>query len=117
MDARIRKSIAPPRQWMAIAAGLIAAMLVVGFSYRSLTATERTCQDAVLDHRHEVVDGQVRRWLADASAIGKLAARQGIDAATIARLQSGGLHLDQGKLCRLDGRVYLHLVFTDGVER
>jgi anti-sigma factor RsiW len=114
LDARIRQSIAPlSRRWIGLAASLAAAVVIAGIAYRLSGAPERVCADAAFDHRREVVDGQPRKWLSDESSIAALADRRGIAPAAVLQLASAGFHLDRGKLCRLDGRVYLHLVYSE----
>jgi len=113
LDARIRRHIAAPsRRWISIAASFAAAVVIAGIAYRVSAGPERVCTDAASDHQREVVEGQRRTWLSDTDSIAALAVRQGIASSAVAQLADSGFRLDRGKLCRLDGRVYLHLVYS-----
>ena len=108
LDQRVRESIARPvRRWM-IPAG-IAAVLVAGFfAYRVWLTPDRACTEAALDHQREVVEGARRTWRSDPGAISELADRQGV---SLAQFSPPGYRLERGKLCRLNGKVFLHLVY------
>jgi anti-sigma factor RsiW len=117
LDSRIRRSIADGgsiRRGKWIAAVSIAAMLTIAIGgYRvMMNRDSAVCADAARDHRIEVVDHAQRRWLRDASAINALAAKQRVSLEV--PLSLSNYHLDRGKLCRLSGRVFLHLVYSDG---
>jgi anti-sigma factor RsiW len=121
LSARVRKNIGDARRiqrgkW--IAAASIAAMLLVAIGgYRLFSKRDAAlCADAADDHRTEVVEHQRRNWLTDPSAIAQLASRQGLQSAAPVALAPPGYHLERGKLCRLDGRVFLHLVYSDGAH-
>jgi hypothetical protein len=115
LDNRIRertrfvtKSVARGKWIAAIGIAAILTLAIGGyflFPNRSVV----TCQDAVRDHRIEVVDGSQRKWLSDASEIKVLAAKQGLPLPA-----PQGYRLERGKLCRLGGHVFLHLVYSDG---
>jgi hypothetical protein len=106
LDRRVRRQIAGrSRWWLAIA-----AMLVVAFvGYRMFAPDE--CTDAATDHRREVVNREPRKWREDPAEIQQLANRQGVAVAIPA-----GYRVVRGKLCKLDGRVFLHLVVSDGAR-
>jgi anti-sigma factor RsiW len=70
---------------------------------------------AARDHRAEILDGQARKWLTDSAAIQALAAREGVSGAAVAAIAPAGYHLAQGKLCRLDGLLFVHLVYVSAV--
>jgi hypothetical protein len=74
------------------------------------------CADAARDHRVEVVEHQRRTWLTDAAAIDALAVRQGLSAPAAEAIAPAGYRLERGKLCRLGGRVFLHLVYSNGAR-
>jgi len=113
LDARIRRHIAAPsRRWISVAASFAAAVLIAGIAYRVAGGPDPVCAAAASDHRHEVVEGQRRTWLSDTDSIAALADRQGIASSAVAQLAGSGFRLDRGKLCRLDGRIYLHLVYS-----
>jgi len=109
IDARVRECIRPSRRWMAAAAG-IAAALVVGLTVRMELRPDPTCVDAAVDHHDEVVNGVPRRWRTDAQEIAQLAAKQGV---AVPQLEGAGYRLERGKLCRLTGHIYLHVIVSD----
>jgi anti-sigma factor RsiW len=120
VEARVRSRIAAERRprmaaWMGAAAA-VAAILVMGiFGSRVLMMRPATplCDDAADDHRTEVVDSQHRAWRTTVPEIQVLADRPGVDVPVAA---PAGYHLDRGKLCRLEGKVYLHLVYSNGAQ-
>jgi anti-sigma factor RsiW len=118
LNRRIHQSIMI-RRWLPVAAG-IAAMLVLGFLgslYRTSVGVSRTYSDAARDHHREVVEQQPRTWLSDRVALEALAAHQGLLPSAVVQLSQAGYSLQRGKLCRLDGRIYLHMVYSrDGQE-
>lgn len=122
IDRHIRRLIAPPtashntRRWLLAAAGMTALVLaaVLGiwvFAFR----TKPVYAAAARDHRWEIVDGQPRKWLTNRAAIAALAERQGVSDSLIAAVAPAGYRLVEGKLCRLDGRIFLHLVYANGL--
>jgi len=103
------------RRWTAVAVGFTAALVLVVVAFRSLGVhVPRVYADAATDHRLEVTERQPRPWLTDPGQIASLAAQQAIPPPTLYRIASGRYHLVRGKLCYLDRRVFLHLVFSDG---
>jgi anti-sigma factor RsiW len=123
VDRRVRQRIASERQIRsfrrpALVAG-IAAVLLGGFTfYRGLftPVTPSVCSAAAEDHRKEVTKGQHRNWLTDPKEIAGLAQRSGLPASVVITLAPAGFHLDRAKLCRLDGRVFMHLVYVEGAN-
>ena len=125
LDRKIMMGIAAeagpraPAPWW-IAAGVTAALIAASLGYRAWHVPRALpmCDDAARDHRHEVIDRQPRTWLSDSSRIEALAESRGVPASAITSLASSlaqaGYRVEHGKLCRLDGRVFLHLVYTDG---
>ncbi len=119
VEQRIRDIIyaAPQtsRHWKQVIAG-IAAVLVFGvtayFALR-LARSNPVALAAARDHRVEIVDRQPRKWLSDPAAIEALAATQGLPASAVSALTPAGYRLAQARLCYLDGRVFLHLVYRD----
>lgn len=111
IERSVRTQIARQRsrRWMLAAAILIAA--IVG--YRMLRP-QRLYADAALDHRQEVVEHQPRRWRTDPAEIEKLAARYQLR--DVAALAPDGYRLEHAKMCGLDGKPALHLVYTNGVQ-
>jgi len=121
LDLEIRRKVAQDvrrvrrGKWIAVASVAALLLLMVG-TYRLFANRDaELCADAAMDHRTEVANHQPRRWLTDSSAIAALAAKQkiAVDAAAIA---PPGYHLERGKLCRIGGRAFLHLVYSDGAR-
>jgi len=107
------------RRWAAAAIGIAAAaVLLAAVGYRTLMGQQvaGVYAAAARDHGIEVVEHQPRPWLTDPAQIAALAERQGIAASAVTALASGGYHLVRGKLCFLDHRIFLHLVFSDGAR-
>jgi anti-sigma factor RsiW len=103
-------------RWMTAAMGIAAAFLLLVAGYLLVPGrVSRVYADAADDHQTEVVDHSPRRWISDPGQIEALAQKQGIDVAVPAELASG-YHLERAKICWLDGRPYLHLVYSDGVR-
>lgn len=97
------------------AAAAIAAMLAAAlFVYRDEVRVSPVYADAALDHRQEVVEHERRTWVSDADAIMALLARLGLADPAVAAFSPRGYRLEGARLCRLNGKVFLHLVYTDG---
>jgi anti-sigma factor RsiW len=109
------KSVGGPRgRWMTAAMGLAAAFMLFVAGYLLIPShVSEVYADAAEDHQSEVIDRSPRPWLSDPAQIEALAENQGIGAAIPAELASG-YRLARGKICWLDERVYLHLVYSDG---
>jgi anti-sigma factor RsiW len=122
VDHRVRESIragrGTSRRWMFAAAGIAALTLlgIVGYRVVFSPRTQPVYAAAARDHRLEIVDRQPRKWFTDRASIEKLAERQGLAGSVVSAFAPAGYRLAQGKLCLLDGRVFLHLVYT-GVSR
>lgn len=130
VDRRVRELIAAeaegkplpqlqpkPRRWVVAAIGIAAvAVVLAAAGYRTLLGTHvaRVYADAARDHQREVVQQQPRPWLTDPAQIAALAEQQGIASSAVAALSSGGYHLRRARLCFLDRRIFLHLVFSEG---
>jgi anti-sigma factor RsiW len=115
LDRRVRRSIRAGSihvHWW-VAAATVAAIVVIALLWTPQTA--RVCADAERDHRMEVIDHQRRTWLSDRSSIETLVEGQGLSS-PVGSLAPAGYQLDRGKLCRLGGRVFVHLVYTDGTR-
>ena len=102
-----------PRRWMLAVASLAAVSLLAVF----LTKARPVYAAAAKDHRLEIVELQPRQWSTDRTAIAGMAQRQGVPDSAIDHIAPAGYHLAQGKLCFLDGRVFLHLVYADDLGR
>jgi anti-sigma factor RsiW len=121
LDSRIRQRISAERRsktarWVLAAASVAAILLIVGLGLRMLPTHEplRVCADAARDHRNEIVLRQPRTWIRDQSGIQAIAARLSLSPSAIPSFAAAGYHLERGKLCRLDGRAFLHLVYSNG---
>ncbi|HEY3939647.1 MAG TPA: zf-HC2 domain-containing protein [Bryobacteraceae bacterium] len=119
VERRVRERIDGERRSFsssraAMAAGIAATLLVGFLGYRAAIAwsTHRVCADAADDHRTEVVERHHRTWLRDPLAIVNLAERNGVPPSAVLALAPAGYHLELGKLCRLDGSTFLHLVYA-----
>jgi len=123
LDQRVRQQIAASRRtvfWsrLAIAAGLTVVLLAGFAGYRTFLqpSAPQLCADAARDHVKEVIDHGHRRWLTDPTAIADLAQHNGLPASSFANLAPPGYHLEHAKLCRLEGRAFLHLVYAQGAS-
>jgi anti-sigma factor RsiW len=122
VEGEVRRLIAQSSQrsgsqrWMFALAG-IAALLLLALGIRTIFSSqaEPVYAAAALDHRLEIVNRQPRKWFTDRASIETLAGRQGISGSTIDAMAPAGYHLAQGKLCRLDGKIFLHLVYVSDV--
>lgn len=105
-----------PRRWVTAAMGIAASLLLLAAGYLLLPVhVARVYADAARDHRTEVVEQQPRRWLTDPAKIDALAEQQGITDSVPWELASG-YRLVGARICRLDGRLFLHAVYSDGTE-
>jgi anti-sigma factor RsiW len=114
---RISRGSTPriPQRWIFASAGMAAALIaVLAYTAIFLPRTMPVDSAAARDHRLEMIDRQPRKWLMDRASIEQLAEQQGLSGAMIGAIAPAGYRLDQGKLCKLDGRVFLHLVYTKG---
>jgi anti-sigma factor RsiW len=127
VETRVLQTIAAEKRpgtwrWGLTAAGIAAALVagvtgVLGyraaFSHNFATVATGAVAAAARDHRMEIVDRQPRRWRTDLASVNELAAREGISTAMIAAIAPADYHFQEGKLCKLDGQIYLHLVYSD----
>jgi anti-sigma factor RsiW len=120
LDQGIRSRLSSERNFsrllrLSAAAGIAAILLAGSLGYRTLFPTQpRILADAARDHRNEVLRHQQRTWLSDPKRIADLAQRNGIPPSFAATLVPPGYRLVKAKLCRLDGRTFLHLVYAQG---
>ena len=114
VDNRVRKMIARPRRWFAVGS-IAAAVLIAMVGYQvGWGRTARVYADAARDHRREVVERQHRTWYFDPEEVRALAGRAGVSSSVVGALAANGYRLECGKLCRLDGRPFLHLIYSNG---
>jgi anti-sigma factor RsiW len=113
-----RPSQSHRRQSIVAAAGIAAMLVLIGLGYGRLMSphVSRVDADAARDHQREVVEQEPRRWLSDRASISALAEGQGIAASVPFALSSSPYHLERARLCFLDGRIFLHVVYTDGTR-
>jgi anti-sigma factor RsiW len=118
VDQRVRDRIDAGRRTSRrrlVATSGIAAVLLIGIvGYKTISSSRTKLLDAAAarDHRLELVDLQPRNWFADRASIERLAGRQGLPV-SVAAFAPAGYRLAKGKLCLLDGQVFLHLVYTN----
>lgn len=123
LNHRIRERISAGERtrsrWpLAVAAAIAAVALTAGIGYRTIhkPVTAILCVHAAEDHHGEVVDKQPRKWLSNPEQIEALARRNGVASLIPAAIASGGYHLDRGRACRLEGAVFVHLVYSNGAN-
>jgi anti-sigma factor RsiW len=104
------------RQYIALAAGIAAFALLAGFGFRTLSQPPQVYADAAIDHHREIIEGQHRVWTTDPTGLEALARREGL-AISIASLVPAGYRLECGKICRLNGVSFLHLVYSNNAGR
>jgi anti-sigma factor RsiW len=107
------------RRWAITAMGIAAVLLLSGIGYYFMlgTSVARVYADAAADHRMEVVERQPRpAWLVDPVQIAALAQQHGIPSSEVLALASEGYHLERGRMCGLDNRAFLHLVYSNGTK-
>jgi anti-sigma factor RsiW len=105
---------APQARWLAtagVAASITLAFLVYRVTFRTQIAT--VYADAARHHGH-LVDH--KQWISGQGPLAQLAQQGGMEASALMSLAPAGYRLEHGKLCRLDGRPFLHLVYTNGVN-
>ncbi|HEX4227870.1 MAG TPA: hypothetical protein VHZ07_04320 [Bryobacteraceae bacterium] len=121
LETRVRGAIRRQALRGPLVGGAVAAALVLFFAlsrpFGSDWQNARLCDDAAGDHFAEIVRQDPRHWRFSASEIDSLAIQQGIKPYLLAALASGEYRLERVKLCRLDGRIFLHAVYRSGRNR
>jgi len=103
------------RRWVIAGAAAAAVLLLAAVSYLDFVRhAARVFAAAAADHQREVIRLEPRQWLSDRAAISELAEKQGIAASAPFALSSGRYRLERARLCFLDGKIFLHAVYTDG---
>ena len=97
---------------LAAVAAIVVLAAVLGYRAFRPEPVSRVYADAALDHRLEVMEHQPRRWRSDPAEIEKLAARYKLP--DVAALAPAGYRLEHAKMCGIDGKPALHLVYTNG---
>jgi anti-sigma factor RsiW len=100
----------------AIAAAVVLASGLLLRQFAVSGAVPAIFADAAKDHHREVIEKRVKKWRSEADEIAALAHRQGIPASAISALAAAGYRLDRARMCRLDGGMFMHLVYTDGTR-
>jgi anti-sigma factor RsiW len=103
-------------RWTSAGASIAAALVVAWVVFRTSVPGASILADAAEDHRREVVEQEARHWISSQSAIDATALSQGVSPSGIRAPESAGYRLERAKLCRLNGSVYLHLVYSDGAK-
>jgi hypothetical protein len=88
-----------------------AALVLLALAIGGNNPTPKLVTDAVADHRAEVTEQRPRRWMTADSDVAALLVRFG---APGGRAILPGYRLMRAKICGLDGRRVLHLVYSDG---
>lgn len=101
---------------MLLAASLTVIVLVALLAARSGLAPARVYQDAADDYRREVLGHEQVPWVLGETKLSGLAELEGVPVDTARALVGVGYHMEKGRVCRLDGRAFLHLVYTDGTH-
>jgi len=105
-------------QAWAAAIATTAALLAVGaLGWARWTRPPQSYADAALDHRTEVIDRQPRRWRSSDTELAGLAAQNGLHLAQLTAVAAAGYTLERAKICGIDGRRMLHVVFSSGTRR
>lgn len=103
-----------PQRWVTAPLSIAAALLLLAAGYLLLPGrVAPVYADAASDHRMEVVDQQPRRWVTDPAGVMALAQKQGIPGSVPLAL-APGYRLERAKICWLNDRAFLHLVYSDG---
>ncbi len=115
LESRVRGRIRRGLVLRRAALGAIAAVLIaaIGISLTMRRAADPLYIDAVQDHEDEVVQGKARHWISGEQEIAALAARQGVPKSAIDAVARAGYRIARARLCRLNGRIFLHLVYND----
>lgn len=112
VERSVRARIVRRRMWRFAAAAAVLIAAVVGYRTLRTDSVSRLYADAALDHRLEVMEHQPRRWRSDPGEIEKLAARY--ELSNVGALAPAGYRLEHAKMCGIDGKPALHLVYTNG---
>ncbi len=110
----VRGRIVRRRVWRFAAAAAVLIAALVGYRTLRTDSVSRLYADAALDHRLEVMEQQPRRWRSDPGEIEKLAARY--ELSNVGALAPAGYRLEHAKMCGIDGKPALHLVYTNGSQ-
>jgi hypothetical protein len=115
VDRRVRariRSARRSRSWLIGGAGIAAVLALAVAAYRITMRPDAVFAAAARDHRVELIEKQPRKWTTDPVALTKLGARAGVPLAAATAFAPAGYRLAQGKLCFLNGYIFLHLVYA-----
>jgi anti-sigma factor RsiW len=117
IDGHVRAAMRVPgsvRPWLPAAALIAAALLLAIAGWQALLTAHmtKTLAAAARDHRIEIVDRQPRKWITDPASLQSLVRKQGFESSAVAAYAPAGYHLSQGRLCFLNGQIFLHLVYA-----
>jgi len=116
IEQSVRTSIRTTSRHRVMAVLALAAVIVLAFGSYQLILSARTkaiYSAAARDHRREIVERQPRKWQTGVPAIERLAASQGVQASVLSALMPAGYRLAQGRLCLLNGRLFVHLLYSN----
>ena len=68
---------------------------------------------AALDHRREVVNKEPQKWATNPFDIGNLGKTQNVPPKVVLSLSPAGYRIDRAKLCNLNDRLFLHIVYQN----
>jgi hypothetical protein len=92
----------------------VAAAAIMAFAVFASSRNVGTLEATAKDHFAEIIKGQPRKWAVGEDITG-LAARAGIQI-SIPDLAKNGYALDRARLCKLDGKTWLHLVYRGPIH-
>ena len=126
VEQRVREMITAEAQpydarRMRLVVGIAAMLLLAAAGFFALRDTsspqpDEICSDAARDHLREIVRQEPRRWISDRTGINGLSEHLGISPAAVSKFSVPGYQLERGRVCRLDERVFLHLVYSNGAR-
>lgn len=113
---RIQRWIAPRnRRTLLLAAGSLAiAALAAGIVSHIAPRVPRLYWEAAADHHREVADSRGNTLASE--PIASLAKGHGVAASVLQALGRDGYQPKKGDVRRLDGRLFLHLLYSDGTR-
>jgi hypothetical protein len=84
---------------------------------RATRQASAICADAIVDHRVEVVENAPRKWSSDLPRI--VSVSQKIIGAEInpEQLAPSGYHFERARICSLQDKRYVHIVFSNGSQQ
>lgn len=116
VDRRRSRGARRRARWLAIAASVAIVVLGAALLARRTFRVPLLYAEVLADHRQEVIERQPRQWQTDAAGIASLAEREGVPSPVLQALGRDGYLLEKAKVCQLEGRRYLHLVYTHGAD-